>query len=194
MSGKNYKKNKVVACLDMGSSKLICIIAAIDDSQIKILGYGHKESRGIVGSTITDMRLAERSITNVISEAEKMAGFNIDKILVSISSSQVVSTRKEISAKIASDIVKNSDISNIASKIRQEFKKKNREIIHLIPLQYKLDGSTPISNPRYMTGERLSIKFHAVSTSQTTIKNIENCLKRCQISVNNYIAEPFASA
>lgn len=191
---KKPHKGKVVACLDMGSSKLVCIIAAINGDQIKILGYGHKESRGISASAISDMRLAQKSITNVVAEAERMAGFNIDQLLVGISGCQIASTHQKVSCKISSDVVKNSDIINLTNKIRGEFKKKNHEIIHLIPLQYRLDDSTPILNPRYMSGEELFAKLHVASTSQTTIKNIENCLKRCQLSVNSYIAEPYASA
>jgi cell division protein FtsA len=190
---KNLKKEKIVACLDMGSSKLVCIIAAIGNDEMQILGYGHKESKGISASAISDMRLAQKSITNVVSEAERMAGFNIDRLLVGLSGSEVVSTRKEVGAKISSDIVKSSDIINLAAKIRAEFKKNNREIIHLIPLQYRIDDSAPVVNPRYMSGEKIYAKFHVVSTSQTTIRNIENCLRRCQLSVNNYIVEPYAS-
>ncbi len=190
---KNAKKGKIVACLDMGSSKLVCIIASIVGDAVQILGYGHKESRGILASAISDMRLAQKSITNVVSEAERMAGFNIDRLLISVSGSQVISTRKEVSTKIASDIVKASDIAELAAKVRAEFKKNNREIIHLIPLQYRIDDSAPVVNPRYMSGETLYAKFHVVSTSQTTIRNIENCLKRSQLSVNNYVVEPFAS-
>jgi cell division protein FtsA len=191
---KNRKKGKIVACLDMGSSKLICIIAAITNDEIEILGHAYKESKGISSSAISDMRLAQKSITSVVSEAERMAGFNIDRLLVGISGSQITSIRKDISTKIASDIVKSSDITNLAAKIRSEFRKNNREIIHLIPLQYRLDDSAPIVNPRYMSGEKLHARFHIISTSQTTIKNIENCFKRCQLSVSSYIVEPYASA
>ncbi len=191
---KNLKKGKIVACLDMGSSKLVCIIASISNDEVEILGYGHKESKGITASAISDMRLAQKSITNVVSEAERMAGFNVDRLLIGISGSQVFSNRKEVSVKVAADIVKSSDIKELAAKIRAEFKKNNREIIHLIPLQYRLDDSAPVVNPRYMSGEKLYAKFHVVSTSHTTIRNIENCLKRCQLSVNNYIVEPYASS
>ncbi len=188
------KKEKIVACLDIGSSRLICLIAAIDDEKIKILGYGNKESRGIVSSVISDMNLAQKSIASVIGEAEKNAGFNIDQILVSISGGCIISGRKESGVKIASDMVKNSDIAALASRVRFEFKKNHQEIIHLIPLQYKIDDCLPVINPRYMSGKNLYAKFHAVSTSLTTVKNIENCLRKCQLSVNSYIVEPYASA
>lgn len=191
---KYSKREKIIACLDVGSSRLICLIAALDDEKIKILGYGNTESKGIVCSTISDMKLAQKAITNAVAEAEKGAGFNIDQILVSISGGRVTSQRKEVGVRISSDMVKNSDISALASKIRSEFKKNHQEIIHLIPLQYKIDDSLPVSNPRYMSGKNMYARFHAVSTNLTTVKNIENCLRRCQLSVNSYIAEPYASA
>ncbi len=188
------KKGKIVACLDMGSSKLVCVIAAVSADEIQILGHAYKESKGINSSAISDMRLAQKAITSVVAEAEKAAGFNIDRLLVGISGSQVTSMRKEISTKISSDIVRPLDITNLAEKIRSEFRKNNREIIHLIPLQYRLDDSAPVLNPRYMSGEKLHARFHIISTSQTTIRNIENCFKRCQLSVSSYVVEPYASA
>lgn len=191
---KNLKKGKIVACLDMGSSKLICMIASISGDDVKILGYAHKESRGICSGAISDMNLAQKSITSVVSAAERMAGLNIDRLLVGISGGNVNSLRRDVGAKISSDIVKNSDIINLAEKVRSEFKRNNRAIIHLIPMQYRIDDSLPVTNPRYMTGSKLHAKFHAISTSSTAIKNIENCLKRCQLSVNNYVVEPDASA
>ena len=191
---KNTKKGKIVSCLDMGSSKLICIIASVSNEQIEILGYGHKESRGINASAISDMRIAQKSIINVIAEAERMAGFNIEKLMIGISGSQVISSRKEFGCKISSEAVKDVDIFNLTSKVRSDFKKNNREIIHMIPMYYRIDDSSAVINPRFMSGTNLFAKFHVISTSQTTIRNIENCIKRCQVSVNNYMVEPYASA
>ncbi|MBM5782641.1 MAG: cell division protein FtsA [Pelagibacterales bacterium] len=191
---KNFKKGKIVACLDIGSSKVVCLIASINSGHVEILGYGHKESKGIVGSVVSDMKMAQKAITSVVAEAERMAGLNIDKLLVGISGNQVKSTRRDVSVKVASDIVKFSDIGNLANMVRSEFRKKNREIIHLIPLQYNLDDLPVVENPRYMSGDKLHAKFHVVSTSYNTVRNIENCLKRCQLSINSYVVEPYASS
>ena len=190
---KNLRKGKIVACLDIGSSKLVCFIASITNDEVKILGYGHKKSKGIMGSAVSDMKLAQKSITNVVAEAERMAGLNIDRLLIGMSGSQVISSRKEVGVKISSDIVRASDIVNLANTVRAEFKKNNREVIHLIPLQYRIDDHAPVENPRYMTGNKLFAKFHIVSSSRNAVRNIENCLKGCQLSVNNYIVEPYAS-
>lgn len=187
-------KGKIVACLDLGTTKITCIIAAIDDGKISILGYSYLKSEGIVASGISDMKLAQKAISKLISEAEKMAGFNIDRVVVSLSGSQIISQVKEVSNKISGSVVKNSDITSLARKIALEYKKNNREIIHLIPLQYKIDDSSYVQNPRYMTGNRLAANFHVVSISSTSTKNIEGCLKSCHLSVNNYICESYCSA
>lgn len=187
-------RGKIVACLDMGTTKIVCLIASIEKDKVSLLGYGYRESRGIVSSAISDMQLAQKAITNVVSDAEKMAGFNIDRLIVGLSGTQIISHKTDISVKIAADMVKSSDILNLAKAARAQYKKNNREIIHLIPLQYKIDDATPVHNPRYMVGENLSTKFHVASTSVTTVKNIENCLKRCHLSVNNYVSEAYSSA
>lgn len=187
-------KGKIVACLDMGTTKTTCIIAAINQKKISVLGYSYKKSKGIVASSISDMRLAEESILNVVSDAEKKAGFNIDRIIVGLSGSRILSERKEVSNKVAGNIVKSPDIYNLARKISFDYKKDNREVIHLIPLQYKIDDSNYVQNPRYMSGKKLTTRFHIVSVSSTITKNIESCLKRCHLSVNNYVSESYCSA
>lgn len=191
---KSYKNRKTVACLDIGSSKILCIIANIGNDGIDILGYGHKESKGISFGAISDLKLAQKSITNTVAEAERMAGLNIEKILIGISGCQIVSSRKDVVEKIAKEVVKQSDIINSVVKLRQEFVKSQKEPIHIFPINYKIDDSPPIANPRQMTGEKLFSRFHVANVSKTVISNIENCLKRCQLSVGNYVAEPYASA
>jgi cell division protein FtsA len=187
-------KGKIVACLDMGTTKITCIIAAVNEKKISILGYSYKKSQGIVASAISDMKLAQECISKVVGDAERMSGFNIDRLIVALSGSQIVSEKKEISSKISGNAVKDSDIINLARKIAVEYKKNNREIIHLIPLRYKIDESGYVQNPRHMTGKKIATNFHVVSTATTVTKNIENCLKRCHLSVNNYVSESYCSA
>jgi cell division protein FtsA len=191
---KVYKNLKTVACLDIGSSKMLCIIANVGNDGIEILGYSHKESKGISFGAISDIKLAQKSIINVIAEAERMAGLNIEKILVGLSGSQLTSTRKDVVDKIIKGIVKQSDIVNSVSKVRLEYSKSLKEPIHLVPINYRIDDSPAIVNPRQMMGQKLYSRFHVVSVSKTIVNNIENCLKRCQLSIESYVAEPFASA
>jgi cell division protein FtsA len=191
---KIYNNYRTVACLDIGSSKILCIIANISNDGIDILSFSHKESKGIAFGAISDIKLAQKSIASTVAEAERNAGLNIEKIFVSISGCQTSSIRKNIVTKIAKNVVNQSDILNAVDKVRNECNISQRIPIHLIPINYHIDDSPPITNPRHMAGEKLYSRFHVITSSKTNITNIENCLKNCQLSIKNYMVEPYASA
>lgn len=190
----NLNKEKIVACLDIGSSKIVCLIASINSGEIEVLGYGHTASRGIVSGAISDMDMAQKAITTAISEAERVSKINIDEILVAVSGELIFSRIVDVTDRISAKLVKSSDIIRLASKVRDKFCKKGREVIHLIPIQYKIDDSVAIANPRNMSGEMLHANFYVASISSNIVKNIESCLRSCQLSVSSYIAEPYSSA
>jgi cell division protein FtsA len=187
-------KGKIVAALDIGTTKLACIIAEISDTNIRIVGYGYRQSVGITSSAITDMKLAQLAITKTIAAAEKMAGFNISKLVVNVSGFRLDAITKSVSHKISSKVVNDSDILALVSDIKLDFKNNKQDIIHLIPLEYKIDHTTKIINPRYMSGDHLSGKFYIISTQNSIIKNIENCMRSSTVSVNNYICDSYACA
>jgi cell division protein FtsA len=187
-------KGKIVAALDIGTTKLACIIAEISDKNIRVVGYGYRQSVDISSSAINDMKLAQLAITKTIADAEKMAGFNISKLVVNISGLRLESVTKLVTNKISSKIVNNSDIMALVSDIKTNFKNNKKEIIHLIPLEYKIDHNTKVTNPRYMSGDYLSGKFYIISVQNSIIKNIENCMKFSTISVNNYISDAYAAS
>lgn len=187
-------KGKIVAALDIGTTKLVCIIAEISDKNIRVVGYGYRKSVGIFSSAITDMKLAQLAITKTISDAEKMAGFNISKLAVNVSGFRLDVVTKLVSNKISSKIVNNSDITSLVFDIKSDFKSDKREIIHLIPLEYKIDHVTKVLNPRYMSGDHLSAKFYIISAQNSIIKNIENCMRLSTICVNNYISDAYAAS
>ena len=120
----NHHDSEIVACLDLGSTRLICSIAEIKNNEIRIIGFGHKKSQGILSSAISDMKLAQQSIAKVVGDAEKSAGININKILIAISPAQTISNHRNATIKISSDIVRDEDIKNLAQLVRAQYKKK----------------------------------------------------------------------
>lgn len=189
-----YKNRQIICCLDFSSSKLICIIANIGIDAVEILGYSHTEAKGISAGAISDVKLAQKSIANSVAEAEKMAGINIENVIVSLNESQLKSSYQNASEKIQKGAVQNETISNLVSKVRNYCFKNNKEPIHIMPMQYRIDDSNIIANPRYMSGEKLFAKFHLITASQTTILNIENCFKKSKLSVPKYVSSIFASS
>jgi cell division protein FtsA len=186
--------DKIVASLDIGTAKLSCLIAEISDKNIRIIGYSYRQSAGIFSSAVTDMKLAQIEIAKTIADAEKMAGFNINKLVINISGVRLDSITEVVSNKIPHRIIKNSDIMKLVSVIKSYFEEEKKEIIHLIPLEYKIDNINKVINPKYMSADTLEAKFYAISTENTIIKNIENCMKSLTISVNNYVADAYAAS
>jgi len=190
----NVKNSNIFALLDIGTSKLVCIIAKVENGIISILGHCHKESKGFIGCNISNLKEAKNSIISVVAEAEKKAKINIDEVLLVISPSQAKFEHYEAVTKISKESVSFKEIEDLTIKIRQQVKNQQREVIHLIPLQYRIDDSLAIENPYHMSGEVLYAKFNVASISQTVINNLENCLKLCQLSISNYFIEPYSSA
>ncbi len=189
-----YKNRQIVCCLDFSSSKLICMIANIGIDAIEILGYSHTEAKGISAGAISDVTLAQKTIANSVTEAEKMAGINIEEVIVSLNESQLKSSYQNASEKIHKEVVQNETINNLVTKVRNSCFKNNKEPIHIMPMQYRIDDSNIIANPRYMSGEKLLAKFHVITASQTTILNIENCFKKSKLSIKNYISSAYANS
>jgi len=195
ISTGNKKDKKVIASLDLGSDKIVCLIGHINSiDRIVIKGIGHQKSQGIMNGTITDFKKAAQSIISAVSAAEKMAGYNIDKIVVNISGRQIFSNNISAEIDIAGKEIKEKEIFNLAKNVQSTFKSKNKEVIHLIPLEYSIDGVNGIHNPHSMIGDKLSVNFHVVTTLQSNIKNIENCIKKIPLTINNFVSSSYTSA
>jgi cell division protein FtsA len=194
MIQNNQRSKNIFTVIDIGSSKLICITAEINDDDIKIIGYSHKESRGFFGGVVSDIKQAKNSIINVIADNEDKSGVAIRDVTLIISPKNAIYSHYSKSIKIAKEEVSQSDINNLANMVRQDFKNNNRDVLHLIPLKYQIDNSTNIINPHYMSGEDLHCRYNVISVPEDNLINLESCLKNCQLSINNYLIEPLSSS
>mgnify|MGYP002784443698 CR=1 FL=1 len=187
-------KNNVIAVLDLGSTKIVCLIAYVDSSgKVTITGIGHQISRGIKAGIIIDVQKAESSIVAAVSAAEKMAGETIEKVYVNISGTTLCSHSISAETTISGHEITARDISQIIAVGKKQFDREDTEILDCIPTNYKIDDTSGIIDPRGMFGEKLSTELHIVTCSPTAIKNIVNCLARCHLNVQEFISSPYAS-
>jgi len=187
-------KNGIVTALDIGSSKVACLIASIDNSgNVKVLGIGHQVSEGIRAGIIIDVKQAESSILAAIHSAEKMAEENIDKAIINISGSSLGSNIIKVETTISGHEVTDRDISHIISRGYEHFDQDEIEIMHCIPIDYSIDDSKGISDPRGMYGDKLSTELHVITASSTAVKNVANCLARCHLNIDDYVVSPYVS-
>jgi len=187
--------NKIIAALDLGANKTVCLIGYVNSmDKICIKGIGHQKSMGIMNGTIIDIKATVQSVISAISMAEKMAGYNIDKIVVNLSGQHITSKNVRAKLNLNGKTISQKDISSLAQNVVNAFKAKGKEMVHLIPIDYTVDESSGIRNPRNMIGDLLAIDFHTVVTNENNIKNIKQCIKKTPLTINNYISSAYASA
>lgn len=187
-------RHSVVSILDIGSTKVVCLIARISYAgKIEIIGIGHNGSQGIKAGRITDIKAAEISIVQAVEAAEKMAGERIKKVYLSISSNNLISQRLSAELMVTGHEITDKDLNRLLLQILDRFSEQELEIIHSFAFDYMLDGNRGIENPLGMYGNKLLGDFHVLSAPATHILNTNSCLTRCQLEVENYMSASYAS-
>jgi cell division protein FtsA len=190
------------AALDIGSSKVYCAIAKTlatntreNESpypDMKVLGFGQHLSRGLKNGNIVDLEQLEDSIFNAIHTAEQNANKNISSVYVNLSGSVLHSETVITEISLSGRQVDDSHIKKLLNLARDTCTQKGY-VVHVIPLNYKLDAIGDIKDPRGMTGERLICKSYIVTAPAMLVKNIISCIGRCQLDVAGFAASPYAS-
>ena len=187
-------KNQNVVVVDLGSSKLACVVADINGDDIKLSGSRITNADGFKSGTIYDMKSAENTVLNSIYAMENVCGKNIQKVNVILSGSGAKSAYIEQSIKISDAHVTKNDVSKLILKSIDEFKDLHNQIIHYFPIEFSVDRQGAISDPIGMLGKELSCKLHIVTISKTALDNVVACLGKCQLSIDNIVLGVYASA
>jgi cell division protein FtsA len=203
-NGHTTRRQRLISVLDVGTSKVCCMIARAEPApkliaetgdrlQLRVVGFGHQRSEGIKSGTVVDMDAAERAIRAAVDQAERCAGMTIDDVILSVSCGRLRSDNFSATVAIAGDEVRDADIDRVASGGRDYAGRDGRTVLHCISTGYRLDGDTVISDPRGMIADQLSLDIHAVTADEQPLKNLILCVERCHLSVTGLVAAPFAS-
>jgi cell division protein FtsA len=190
---KHNNRGGVIGVLDIGSTKMCCLIARVEDKNPRVIGIGHQVSRGIKHGTVSDIEAASQAILTTVHAAEQMAGEQLSEVVVNLSGGFGASrmTRAEIG-------LTGREISdrNMHRVLEQGFRVKEppeRTVIHSVPAGFSIDGSRPIRDPRGMYGHKLAVNMHIVTAESAAVRNLANCLGRCRLEIAALVASPYAS-
>ena len=195
-------RNGLIAALDVGTTKVCCLIARFESSSnlapeggLKIIGIGHQVSDGVRSGTIVDLDKAEASIRATVEAAEQMAGENISGAFVNLSSGQPRSRLIAYEVSIAGHEIGDSDLRRILDpSVLTDDLLRERELVHAIPVGYSVDGNRGVRDPRGMFGERLGVNMHIISASSGSVRNLETSVERCQLEVHDKVISSYASS
>lgn len=183
------------AVLDVGSSKIVCFIAEVDNTgNITVKGIGHQLSKGVKASSITDFSEAETSIMSAVHAAEQMADIRIEDVVVSLSGHGLKSRVVTVEMGLQGEEVSDRDILDILSQGRSSIEQEDEEIIHCIPMSYTLDSTRGITDPRHMFGKELAVDLQVITAPATLVQNLSHCIGRCHLNITGFTAAPHASA
>lgn len=184
----------LIAALDIGSTKVCCLIAhAHGDGMIRIVGIGHHASKGMRGGAVIDMEAAQSAILTAISAAEELAGDRIRNVFVNVSGGGLASQTYSAEIPIQNREVGDSDLRHVLAQGNGIEQPGDREMLHCIPVGYRLDATRGIRDPRGMFASALGVDMHVVTARTAALRNLSTCVERCHLDIEAAVAAPYAS-
>jgi cell division protein FtsA len=194
-----YRGSEYLVGLDLGTSKITVVVAEREGSygEAQIIGIGQAPSTGIRRGQIVNIDQTVRSLRRAIDDAENMVGENLSEATVAFSGANVqsVKTTGMISLGKAPRSVIRFDIDRVIEAAQTDLSvPSGKMILHTIPVEYSLDGTTGIDDPLGMSGMRLNIELMSVIVPVAIIQNVKNCVTRAGLEVSGLVIKPLASA
>jgi cell division protein FtsA len=192
---KPAASDNMIVGLDIGTSKVVAIVGEIvDDGSLNIIGIGSHRSRGLKKGTVVNIESTVESIQHAIAEAEMMAGCQIHSVYAGIAGSHIRSMNSHGIVAIRDGEVERADIERVIDAAQAVAIPADQKVLHILPQEYLIDAQEGVKEPLGMSGVRLEAKVHLVTCAINAAQNIEKCIKRCNLAVDEIILEQLASA
>lgn len=186
-------RNSLTAALDIGTSKICCLIGVPgDNGHIRVVGIGHHASRGIRSGTIVDMDAAEESVTAAVLAAERMAGETVRDVVVGVAGGHLSSRLIDMQIAINGGPVRDADLRRLLYSSEPETE-PHRVLLHALPVGYSIDGGNGIQDPRGLHGQVLAVHVHEITAAATEIRNVTTCVERCHLNVTDVVVNAYAA-
>jgi cell division protein FtsA len=187
-------ENMIVG-LDIGTSKVVAIVGEIvEDGSLNIVGIGSHRSRGLKKGTVVNIESTVDSIQHAIAEAEMMAGCQIHSVYAGIAGSHIRSMNSHGIVAIRDGEVERADIERVIEAAQAVAIPADQKVLHILPQEYLIDAQEGVKEPLGMSGVRLEAKVHLVTCAINSAQNIEKCIRRCNLEVDEIILEQLASS
>ncbi|HEY9552382.1 cell division protein FtsA [Allosphingosinicella sp.] len=185
---------KLVTALDIGSSKVSALIAEPGEAgELRILGTGQRESRGVKRGFVADMERTEAAIREAVEQAERIAGTNVENAFVGFSAGGLVSTVASVEVGIGGRKIEKSDIDNLLVAGRDSINPVGRMILHALPALYTLDGLQGVKKPLGLHADKLAVDIHVISAEPSPVRNLDLCVRSAHLGVSAIVASPVAA-
>jgi cell division protein FtsA len=190
-------KNSYIVGLDIGTKKTTAIISEItEDKKIEIIGIGTTDSRGLRKGVVVNLEATVNAIKKAQEEAELMAGVEIDSAFVGISGAHIKSfnSRGVIAVSGKNKEISPEDIERVIDQSKAVSIPPDREIIHIIPQEFVVDEQDGIKDPLGMSGIKLEVNVHIITSATTSVQNLKTCVERAGIEIERIVLNQIAAS
>jgi cell division protein FtsA len=190
------KKDRYLVALDIGSTKTCALIADIDNGGARFLGMGAAESKGSHKGLIVNLDAAVSSIRRALEEAESVAAVPVESAIVGIAGSHIrgVNSRGGIPLGPRARDIEREDVRRAIDAARAITLPQDREVLHVLPQEFLVDGQDSIRDPIGMVGQKLEVNVHIVTASAAATQNVVTAVNRAGVVVSDTALEPLAAA
>lgn len=185
---------EVVAGLDIGTTKICCVVGEVFDDGVDIIGVGTAPSVGLKKGIVVNIESTVKSIRQAVQQAEEAAGCELHTVYVGIAGNHIKGFNSPGILAINGREIKEADVEDVIVAAKTVKISENQQIIHVLPQEYMVDDHTGIQNPLGMTGVRLVTNVHIVTADMAAVHNLYTCCRKAGLEVLDMVLESIASA
>jgi cell division protein FtsA len=199
------KRAALVVALDVGTSKIACLIARLKPQppkdvlrrrshSIEVIGFSHTEAFGIKAGNVVDLAEAEGAVRHAVAVAERSAQCQIESVIVSISAGRLASERLTAAVRMAGAAVSDRDIARVLAAGSRRSVHDGRLVLHAVPIGFSLDDAQGVRDPRGMLASVFGVDMHVVTADTATVCNLLLTVETCHVVVEAMVAGPYAAS
>ncbi|TMJ99058.1 MAG: cell division protein FtsA [Alphaproteobacteria bacterium] len=197
-------RSVLVAALDVGTSKIACLIGRLRphpseealplrSHSVEVVGFGHTVARGMKAGTVIDLAEAEAAIRQCADLAERSAKMQLDSVVVSVSAGRPTSELISASIEVAGTAIGDRDIARVLAAGSRHSARVGRAVLHSLPIGYCLDQARGIQDPRGMLARQFGIDMHVVTADASAARNLMLAIERSHLAVEAMVTSAYAA-
>lgn len=188
-------EGKIVVGVDVGTSKIVTVISRVDEI-VNVLGVSEINSFGIRKGQIVNIEEAVVAINSSIEAAERMAGVSVSRVIASIGGGNIESLNSKgvVAVSQPEGEISEGDVARVIDAAKAVSLPSTKEIIHVLPRSYTVDGQEGIKDPIGMTGTRLEVETHIITAGSPTVRNLEKAFSQVGVDVDSFVFSGYSSS
>ncbi|MBF0554198.1 MAG: cell division protein FtsA [Nitrospirae bacterium] len=180
--------------LDIGTSKVTAIVARVTETSTEVAGVGMAASAGVRKGVVVDLESAAAAIREAVKKAQVLSGVEIKEVCTGLSDVHIKSFKSTGAVVLTTDVVTQRDIDKVVETAGTVYVPLDKEIMHMIPVEYVVDGEGQIYNPVGMKGVRLEANMQIVVGASNSIHNVVKCCEMAGLRAADIVFNPLAAA